>query len=100
MRQQTTTRSDPLEDLIARHWPARLEPGALEARLRLIPQQFPQQPASPRWLVSAVAHSPWPWLAGGGLAAASALAGFAVGVLGLLAPAATLDWAALAYGAL
>lgn len=98
MKQQTITQNDPLESLIARHWPAQLDSGALEARLRLIPQQFPQR--GPRRPVRAVARSPWPWLFGGGLAAASALAGFAVGGLGLLAPTATLDWAALAYGAL
>lgn len=99
MKQQTITQGDPLEDLIARHWPAQLDPAALEARLRLIPQRFPQQQRLRR-PPRAVARSPWPWLLGGGLAAASALAGFAVGALGLLAPAAALDWAGLAYGAL
>jgi hypothetical protein len=104
MSQQNPPENDPLEPLIARHWPAQIDAASLQARLRPIPQQFPQQlappPALPVWPARPQAKPLWPWLFGGGLAMSCALSGFAVGALGLLAPAAALDWAALAYGAL
>lgn len=100
MTQHHPAPHDPVEGLIAQHWPAEVSSTSLEARLLLIPQQFSQESHRPRTRELSLALPRWIWILGGGAAGTASLAGFALGALGLVVPGLTPEWASLAYGSL
>lgn len=94
---ERVAQAEAVEAALRRGWPERVEDPVLLERLARIPLQFPR----PSVTAVTAARAPLSlWLFGGGLATLASGGGFVLGALGLLSPAAALDWAALAYGVL